>query len=87
VPATLTIEVVLNLLYQAVIVGFVSYLVWLHLIRLHPASKVSAFVFLAPLFGVLMSGLILKEKLPLLLWVGLALVTSGMYLVNYSLES
>jgi drug/metabolite transporter (DMT)-like permease len=85
-PIALTFVVVANLLYQAVIVGFLSYLVWLYLIRLHPVSRVSAFVFLAPLFGVLMSGLLLGEKLSLLLCAGLALVTSGIYLVNSSPE-
>jgi drug/metabolite transporter (DMT)-like permease len=83
-PETLTVSIVGNLLYQILIVGFLSYLVWLRLIHLHPVSKVSAFIFLSPLFGVLLSGLILREDLPVLLWVGLALAASGLYLVNRS---
>jgi drug/metabolite transporter (DMT)-like permease len=83
-PAILNITMVGNLLYQVVIVGFLSYLVWLRLIHLHPVSKVSAFILLSPLFGVLLSGLLLKEEIPILLWVGLALAVSGLYLVNRS---
>lgn len=82
-PKTLTIEILGNLLYQVVIVGFASYLVLLRLVRLHPVSTVSAFTFLAPLSGVLLSGLLLKEELPFLLWIGLALVALGLYLVNH----
>ena len=83
-PVMLNSTMVANLLYQIVIVGFLSYFVWLRLIHLHPVSKVSAFIFLSPLFGVLLSGLILKEEIPMLLWVGLALAASGLYLVNRS---
>ena len=83
-PEILTMSIVGNLLYQAVFVGFLSYLVWLRLIHLHPVSKVSAFIFLSPLIGVLLSGLLLKEELPFLLWVGLAFAASGLYLVNRS---
>jgi drug/metabolite transporter (DMT)-like permease len=83
-PEMLTMLVVGNLLYQVVIVGFLSYFVWLRLIQLYPVSKVSSFIFLSPLAGVLLSGLLLKEELPVLLWVGLALVASGLYLVNRS---
>jgi drug/metabolite transporter (DMT)-like permease len=83
-PDMLTLSIVGNLLYQVVIVGFLSYLVWLRLIHLHPVSKVSAFIFLSPLFGVLLSGLVLREELPVLLWIGLALAAAGLYLVNRS---
>ena len=83
-PVMLNSTMVANLLYQIVIVGFLSYFVWLRLIHLHPVSKVSAFIFLSPLFGVLLSGLILKEEIPILLWVGLGLAASGLYLVNRS---
>ncbi len=81
-PVALTASIVGNMLYQVAVVGFLTYLVWLRLIHLHPVSKVSAFIFLSPLFGVLLSGLLLKEEIPLLLWVGLALAVSGLYLVN-----
>jgi len=52
------------------------------MIHRFPVSRLAAFTFLAPLFGVVLSGLLLHEALPLLLWVGLALVASGIYLVN-----
>ena len=45
-------------------------------------SRLAAFTFLAPLFGVVMSGLLLKEALTFQLWVGFVLVSAGIYLVN-----
>ncbi|HUV80435.1 MAG TPA: DMT family transporter [Candidatus Bathyarchaeia archaeon] len=68
--------------YQCVVVAFSSYLLWFWMIHRYPVSRLTAFTFLAPLFGVILSGLVLKEPLPLLLWVGLVLVGTGIYLVN-----
>ncbi|MBN1762776.1 MAG: DMT family transporter [Methanomicrobia archaeon] len=68
--------------YQCVVVAFFSYLLWFWMIHRFPVSRLTAFTFLAPLFGVILSGLVLKEPLPLLLWLGLILVGAGIYLVN-----
>jgi drug/metabolite transporter (DMT)-like permease len=45
-------------------------------------SRLAAFTFPTPLFGVLLSGLILGEAITFLLGIGLALVAVGIYLVN-----
>jgi drug/metabolite transporter (DMT)-like permease len=78
----LTTPVVGAFLYQAVIVAFFSYMAWFWMIHRYSVSRLAAFTFLTPLFGVVLSGLILKEPTPLLLWVGLLLVAAGIYLVN-----
>jgi drug/metabolite transporter (DMT)-like permease len=81
-PIALSGLVVGALLYQSVIIAFMSYLVWFWLLHAHSASRLASFTFLAPLFGVLLSGLLLKETLSLSLWVALLLVAGGIYLVN-----
>jgi drug/metabolite transporter (DMT)-like permease len=68
--------------YQCAVVAFFSYLLWFWLIHRFPVSRLTAFTFFAPLFGVILSGLILKEAIPLMLWLGLVLVGTGIYLVN-----
>jgi len=68
--------------YQTVVVAFFSYVLWFWMIHRFPVSRLAAFTFLAPLFGVVLSGLLLSEELSFLLWIGLALVASGIYLVN-----
>jgi len=68
--------------YQCVVIAFFSYLLWFWMIHRFPVSRLAAFTFLAPMFGVILSGLVLKEPIPLLLWVGLVLVGTGIYLVN-----
>lgn len=78
----LTAPVVGAFLYQAVIIAFLTYLAWFWMIHRYSVSRLAAFTFLSPLFGVILSGLVLKEPIPLLLWLGLVLVAVGIYLVN-----
>jgi drug/metabolite transporter (DMT)-like permease len=68
--------------YQAIVVAFITYLTWFWLMTNYPASRLSAFSFLAPLLGVLAGGLLLDEVVTPALWIALALVALGIYLVN-----
>jgi drug/metabolite transporter (DMT)-like permease len=81
-PVDLKPLVLTALFYQSVIVAFMSYLLWFWLIHRYPVSRLAAFTFPTPLFGVLLSGLILGEAITFLLGIGLALVAVGIYLVN-----
>jgi drug/metabolite transporter (DMT)-like permease len=81
-PVAPSAPVLLAFAYQCVVVAFFSYLLWFWMIHRFSVSRLTAFTFLAPLFGVILSGLILREPIPLLLWVGLVLVGAGIYLVN-----
>ncbi len=81
-PIDLKPVVLAALFYQSVIVAFMSYLLWFWLIHRYPVSRLAAFTFPTPLFGVLLSGLILGEAMTFLLGIGLVLVAIGIYLVN-----
>jgi len=73
-----------SLLYQCIIVAFLSYLVWFVLVSRYPVSLMHAFSFFTPVFGVLFSGiLILGETISPNLVMSLILVSIGMVLVNY----
>ncbi len=78
----LTAVVLASLFYQSVIVAFASYLVWFWLIHRHAVSRLAAFTFMAPLFGVILGGLVLDEPVTVLVWIGLACVAGGVYVVN-----
>lgn len=79
---SLTAPVLAAFSYQCLLVAFLSYLLWLWMIYRFPVSRLASFTFLAPLFGVILSLLCLKESIPLVLWFALALVAGGIYLVN-----
>lgn len=71
-----------SMLVQTVVGAFISYLTWMWLIGRYPATKISGFVFLTPLFALLLGSLWLGEALTLPLVLGLAGVAVGMLLVN-----
>jgi drug/metabolite transporter (DMT)-like permease len=69
-------------LYQAIWVATITYVVWFALIRAYPASLLSSFTFLTPLFGVAFGAALLREPVSSHLIAALLLVASGIYLVN-----
>jgi drug/metabolite transporter (DMT)-like permease len=73
----------LALAYQCLIVAFLSYLVWFILIHRFPVSLLAGFTFFTPVFGVIVSGvIILREPLTAGIVIALLLVSLGMVLVN-----
>jgi len=70
------------LAFQVVVVAFASYLAWFWLIRAYPASKLSAFTFLGPVFSVLFGVVLLGEPLTVGVVVALVLIAAGIWLVN-----
>ena len=76
-------SIVLSLLYQSFIVAFISYFVWFKLIHEYSVSRLSAFTFFTPIFGVLFGILFLSEEFTLSLMVSLPMVSLGIFFVNW----
>lgn len=70
------------LAFQTVVVTFASYLVWFWLVRHYPATRISAFTLLTPVFGLLAGVTLLDEPVTLRLLLALAAVSCGIALVN-----
>ena len=68
--------------FQTVVVTFASYLLWFWLVRHYPATAVTSFTLLTPLFGLLTAVWLLDEPLTLRLGVACAAVVAGIALVN-----
>ena len=67
---------------QTVVGAFISYLVWMWLLAHYPATRVSAFVFLTPLFALGAGAGWLHEPITTSLLAALSLVAAGIVLVN-----
>jgi drug/metabolite transporter (DMT)-like permease len=67
---------------QIVVVAFASYLIWFWLISRYPATRLSAFSFLTPLFGMVFGAWLLGERITWGLGGAMALVAVGIWLVN-----
>ncbi len=71
-----------SLLLQTVVGAFASYLAWMWMLRHYPATRISAFVFLTPLFALLFGAGWLGEAVTPSLLLALAAVALGIALVN-----
>jgi drug/metabolite transporter (DMT)-like permease len=71
-----------SLAYQAVVIAFISYLVWFWLLTRYIASRLSVFSFLTPLFGVALGVILLGEHFSAQFVVAALLVLSGIAVVN-----
>lgn len=72
-----------SLLLQTVVGAFASYLAWMWMLGRYPATKISVFVFLTPLFALLFGALWLGERVTPGLLVALGMVAVGIVLVNW----
>jgi drug/metabolite transporter (DMT)-like permease len=71
-----------SMLAQTVIGAFASYLAWMWMLGRYPATKISVFVFLTPLFALLFGTWLLGESATPTLLMALVLVAVGIVLVN-----
>ncbi len=71
-----------SVLFQGIIIAFISYLVWFYLVHAYPVSLLSAFTFLTPVFATISGVIFINEALTLTLIFSLILVSLGIYVVN-----
>ncbi len=67
---------------QTAVGAFASYLTWMWLLRHYPATQMSSFTFLTPVFALVFGVLLLGEQLTLQLTLALVGVAVGIVLVN-----
>ena len=78
----LTWRVAGAVLYQGLVVAGLCFILWVSLLRRHRASQLGAFGFVTPVFGVLLSALLLGEPLSGGLLLSVGLVAIGIAVVN-----
>ena len=79
VPGPLALSL---LAYQAIWVVGLTFLIWFGLVKTYSASKLSAFTFITPLFGVVASYVIMHDTLTPVFGAAAVLVIAGLYLVD-----
>jgi drug/metabolite transporter (DMT)-like permease len=78
-PAPLSLAL---LAFQAIWVVGTTFTLWFALVKAYSASKLSAFTFITPLFGVVASYFIMHDSLSLAFGAAAVLVIAGLFLVN-----
>ena len=75
-------RVILSLLYQAVVSGSFGFVAWIVLLKKYGAVSLHSFIFIMPIAGVLLGGLILGEPITTKIILALLLIVSGIFIVN-----
>lgn len=81
---TVTSTSVSIILWLAIMASIVQFAIWFYLINTGDPGKTSAFLFLAPFFGVLTGWVILKEVVEWFVYGGALLIFLGIFLVNWT---
>lgn len=71
------------LVWLAVMASIVQFSIWFYLLQHGDPGKTSAFLFLAPFFGVLSGWLILGESIKWTVLIGGVFIFAGIFLVNW----
>jgi drug/metabolite transporter (DMT)-like permease len=73
---------IFSVLYLAIVSTLFGYGVWNSLISKYPLSKISPISLLVPVFGLLVSGIVLSEELSILQWLGVVVILAGLIVAN-----
>jgi len=81
---SLTPVLAASLIYQTIIISVVTYLAWFILLRRYLASRLGILSLMTPLFGIGFGVVILDEPLTPSFMIGVAVILTGIFLVNGS---
>ena len=73
---------VAGLVYQILAIATFGFLAWFWMMKIYPAASVASFSFLSPVFSVLLGWLLLGEEIGPTIWVALAMVAAGLFMIN-----
>ncbi|MBU8878515.1 DMT family transporter [Bacillus sp. FJAT-29790] len=72
------------ILWLAIMASIIQFMIWFYLLNEGDPGKTSAFLFLAPFFGVLSGWLLLGEVLKWYVFIGGGLIFISIFLVNWT---
>ena len=78
----LSVSGVMAILYQGLVVAGFCFVSWTSILKKYSPSKLVVLFFTTPLFGVLLSYLLLDDEVSPSLIIGAGLVAFGIYIVN-----
>ncbi|MEH7884131.1 DMT family transporter [Bacillus sp. JJ1609] len=81
VPFSFDLKSILMLVYLAFL-SAAGFILWNNVMKYNQVGKVSLYLFLVPVFGVILSSILLDEPLHYFVIAGLILVVAGIVLVN-----
>lgn len=82
VITSVSAEAILALFYQTLVTAAFGFIVWNSLLKTYGAVNLHSFVFIMPLVGVYLAGLILDEPISPFLQLALVLIVAGLVVIH-----
>ena len=76
------LNIMISLLYQGLVTASFGLVAWNYLLRQYGAVSLHSFIFLMPVAGVLLGGLILEEPITINILLALLLIVAGILIIN-----
>jgi drug/metabolite transporter (DMT)-like permease len=76
-------RIILALLYQSLITGSFGFVIWTMLLQKYGAVSLHTFIFIMPVVGVLLGGLVLAEPITKNILLALILIGSGIFITQF----
>ena len=76
-------EIIAAMAYQSLITATFGFVAWNMLLQRYGAVALHSFIFVMPIAGVLLGGLILKEPITVNILVSLLLIVSGILVIHF----
>jgi len=77
------LKVLGSLLYQGLLTASFGFVVWNSLLQKYGAVSLHSFIFIMPIAGVLLGGVVLGEPITFNILLALLLIVSGILVVNF----
>jgi drug/metabolite transporter (DMT)-like permease len=81
--AFVDIEIIGAMAYQSLITATFGFVIWNSLLKRYGAVALHSFIFVMPITGVLLGGLILKEPITINILMAMLLIVSGILVIHY----
>jgi drug/metabolite transporter (DMT)-like permease len=84
--AHLDVNIVCALLYQSLITASFAFVAWITMLQKYGAVSLHSFIFIMPVAGVLLGGIVLGEPITPKILIALLLIVSGILVVHFKQE-
>ena len=77
------LKIVGSMLYQSLVTAAFGFVAWNKMLQKYGATALHSFVFIMPIAGVILGGIVLNEPITLNIIIALILVVSGIIVINF----
>jgi len=81
--AYVDLKILGSLLYQSLVTASFGFVAWNMMLKKYGATALHSFVFVMPISGVVLGGIVLKEPITFNIVIALLLVVSGIIVINF----